>query len=291
MDYPHFEPGEVRKVAVGVNGSEGVVIDREGVVYGGGADGCIRKLTPDGELIEVANTGGRPAGLALDREGTLFVCDVAMAAVLKITQAGKVSSFAERAGDVELCVPNFLVFDEDGYLYVSNSFDHRLQPGTDPLAEPPSGSVVRFDRSGNGEVVARGISVANGLAIDPAESALYCLASGTRNLYRIEKRGDGTHGPPEPFVEDFGQVPDGVAFDGDGFLIVTMPVANQLLAVDPDGDFEVILSDPNETIVSHPTNCAFGGENFDELYVALHHENHMAWIPLGRRGHALYERR
>ena len=85
MAYQQLNVDQVTIAATGFKGPEGVVVDREGNVYGGGADGVIRKLSPDDRVMEVARTGGRPAGMALDREGNLFVCDVGKAAVLKVT--------------------------------------------------------------------------------------------------------------------------------------------------------------------------------------------------------------
>jgi gluconolactonase len=125
MAYQALNVDQVAVAATGFKGPEGVVVDREGNIYGGGADGVIRKLSPDGRVTEFARTDGRPAGMALDRRGNLFVCDVGKAAVLKVTPRGEVSLFADQVGGVKLCLPNFPVFDADGNLYVTNSTDHR----------------------------------------------------------------------------------------------------------------------------------------------------------------------
>jgi ribose transport system permease protein len=95
MVYQQLSLDQVMTVATGFKGPEGVTVDREGNVYGGGTDGVIRKLSPDGTVTEFARTGGRPAGMALDRQGNLFVCDVGKAAVLKVTPNGTVSVFAD----------------------------------------------------------------------------------------------------------------------------------------------------------------------------------------------------
>src|SRR5207244_3605774 len=76
MSYQQFNVDQVTVAATGFKGPEGVVVDRAGNVYGGGTDGVLRKLSPDGRVSEFARTGGRPAGIALDRQGNLFVCDV-----------------------------------------------------------------------------------------------------------------------------------------------------------------------------------------------------------------------
>ncbi len=126
MAYQQLSLDHVTIAATGFKGPEGVTVDREGNIYGGGADGVIRKLAPDGKVTEFARTGGRPAGMALDRQGNLFVCDVGKAAVLKVTPSGGVSVFADQVGNLKLTLPNFPVFDAEGNLYVSNSTDHVL---------------------------------------------------------------------------------------------------------------------------------------------------------------------
>src|SRR5438270_13848057 len=97
MAYGQLGIDQVTVAATGFKGPEGVVVDRDGNVYGGGTDGIIRKLSPDGKVTEFARTGGRPAGMALDRDGNLFVWDVGQTAVLKCTSAGQARSFADQA--------------------------------------------------------------------------------------------------------------------------------------------------------------------------------------------------
>src|SRR5215813_12654789 len=55
---------------------EDIALDAEGKIYAGFEDGRIIVLQPDGTQPRVfANTGGRPLGLAFDRDGNLLVAD------------------------------------------------------------------------------------------------------------------------------------------------------------------------------------------------------------------------
>src|SRR6185369_3167788 len=185
MAYQQLSLDQVMIAATGFKGPEGVTVDRDGNVYGGGTDGVIRKLSPDGTVTEFARTGGRPAGMALDRHGHLFVCDVGKAAVLKVTPSGAVSMFADQVGNLKLTLPNFPVFDAEGNLYVSNSTDHVLSSIADVMEEirhpVPKGALVRLRPNGQGEVAATGLYFANGTAIDPQEEAVYVLQSSQNN--------------------------------------------------------------------------------------------------------------
>ena len=295
MVYQPLGIDQVMVAANGFKGPEGVTVDRDGNVYGGGTDGVIRKLSPDGRVTEFARTGGRPAGMALDRQGNLFVCDVGKTAVLKVTPSGEVSLFADQAGPVKLCLPNFPVFDADGNLYVTNSTDHPLGGMEDVAAEirnpVPKGAVVRLRRDGRGEVVATGLYFANGAAIDPREEYVYVLQSTRNNCVRIAMHKDGTHGQPEQYGENLGGLPDGMAFDAEGYLIVTLPMNNRLVVVDPAGRLSILVDDREGKTLLAPTNCAFGGPNFDDLFMAHIEADRVSKVHVGHRGHLLYDRR
>ena len=71
--YSRIPLDDVAVVGEGFHGPEGLAVDRAGNVYGGGEDGVIRRLSPDGRLTRFARCRG--LGLAFDREEHLFVCD------------------------------------------------------------------------------------------------------------------------------------------------------------------------------------------------------------------------
>src|SRR5947207_1205126 len=161
----------VEIAGTGFAGAEGIVVDREGGIVAGGADGVIRRLGPDGRVTELAQIRHRALGLAYDRSGDLFVCDGGGDGVLRVTARGEVSVFADQIADVRLVATNFPVFDAEGNLYVSNSSDFPMSDSEkfmSELREPVGkGSVVRIRPDGRGDVVARGMFFANGLALDP----------------------------------------------------------------------------------------------------------------------------
>jgi gluconolactonase len=295
MAYQQFSIDQVKVAATGFKGPEGVVVDSEGNVLGGGADGVVRKLSPDGRVTEFARTRGRPAGMALDRQGNLFICDVGKNAVLKVARGGGVSLFADEVGTVKLCLPNFPVFDADGNLYVTNSTDHPLAGMEDVAAEirnpVPKGALVRLRADGRGDIVATGLYFANGAAIDPREEYVYVLQSTRNNCVRIAMHKDGTHGQPEQYGENLGGLPDGMAFDAEGSLIITLPMNNRLVVLDPAGKLSTLVDDREGKTLLAPTNCAFGGSNFDDLFIAHIEADRVSKLHLGHKGHPLYDRR
>jgi sugar lactone lactonase YvrE len=63
-------------------------------------------------------------------------------------------------------------------------------------------------------------------------------------------------------------MPDGMAFDQDGGLWVATFAGDAIYRVDSGGQVELTVHDDRGITLNRPTNVAFGGRGFDELYVA-----------------------
>jgi sugar lactone lactonase YvrE len=283
----------LRRIAVGVRGPEGVAVDRDGAIYGGGSDGVVRRLSADGQLTPIAAVSdGQLGGLAFDRDDNLFVCDGFNGRVMRISRRGQVSVFAEWAGNARLFVPNFPAFDPDGDLWVSNSFDRplsQLDLAAEQAVPRPLGSLVRVAPDGRGEVVISDMYMPNGLAIDPAREWLYVLQTTRQECVRL--RLGGAAPTLEPYGGPLGGGPDGMAFARDGGLFITIPDARRVVVLEPDGTLETVAADPEGALMPFPTNCAFAGEDLDELVVATMNADHLLSGRAGRPGLALFNRR
>jgi gluconolactonase len=291
---------KVEIFGTGVLRAEGVVVDRDGNVWGGGRNGKVYKVSPDGVVHEVAQLPDRaiPNGVTLDRAGNFVYCDLRHKAVMRCAPDGQVSMIADHAGDFPISIPNFASYDAEGNLYVSNSSS---QPGNKVFEEftnpAPNGAVVRIRPDGRGEVVATGIYFANGTAIDPNEDAVYVLESSRNDCVRIQIKKDGTFGKPEVYSSGFPAIPDGMAFDVDRNLYITLPGVpkdgklapmNKVIRVDTNGKWEMLIDDPEGTKLAFPTNCAFGGPGLQDLYIANLEGDHFNRVRMSVRGHPLY---
>ena len=258
---------------------EGVAVDRDGNVWCGGELGEIYRIDANGSEVEVvASTGGFTLGLAFDRQGRLYTCDLGHKAVFRLDPGSRhLERFAPRDGGASPRVPNFPVVDAlRNCLYVSDSRD----------AEQPGPGVWRFDLDSGegGPWFDRPLTFANGMALSPGGDWLYVVETFARRVARIPIQDDGSPGDVEVFVDGIERLPDGLAFDVEGNLYIACYEPSRLYRARPDGRLELLIDDPEAHTFCHPTNCAFRGT---ELFTANLGRWHVTRIEVGIAGHPL----
>lgn len=245
--------------ADGLDHSEDLAFDSEGVLWAGGEIGQIYRVPEKGRVEEVTNIGGFCLGLTFSAADELFVCNPKLGAVVKVEKTGKSTLFADFAGNHKLKQPNYSVFDSAGNLYVSDSGEWARS----------SGCIVRYDRKGRGEVFLEGPQpFPNGLAMDAAERFLFIAQSHTDDVLKVEICPDGSAGAREVYAKGLARVPDGLAFDVAGNLYVSCYASDNIFRVAPDRTVHEVVCDPHGTTIARPTNIAFGGPQNMFLYVA-----------------------
>ncbi|MEM7489213.1 MAG: SMP-30/gluconolactonase/LRE family protein [Pseudomonadota bacterium] len=230
---------------------EGVAIGPDGRVYAGNQDGDVLAIDPDGSGFEVvASTGGFALGLAFDGDRALFICDMRHTCVVRIDLA---SGRQDRWGAEGLRIPNYPVVDRArGRLIVSDSH----ASGT------PGPGVWAFDLTTGAARLwyAGAMDFANGMAMRPGEDALYVCETFGRRVTRLPFDGEAA-GPPETFAADLPGLPDGLAFDREGGLVIGCYEPSRLLRLSPDGAHcKLLIEDPTAHLLCHPTNVAFDGD-------------------------------
>ena len=270
----------VRIFAQGLDHPEGVAVAANGSVYAGGEAGQIYRISPDGKAVElIASTGGFCLGLAFDPEENLFICDIKRRAVLKLTPKGELSVFVDIIQGRQLLMPNFGVFDSNGNFYFSDSGEWKKA----------SGVIYRVSPDGKGEIFSHGpFHFANGLALDASQQYLYVVESNLHRVLRIAIRADGTPGEADVYAEGILSCPDGLAFDAAGNLYVTAYGSSALYRVSPDRRMDLLCQDVESELLCLPTNCAFGGPQFDQLLVANLGHQHLSVLDLKVKGQPLW---
>jgi len=278
-----YPVSEVRNFVTGLDHPECVATGRDGKLYAGGEAGQVYRISPDGSKVEtMGSTGGFCLGVTLDREESIYICDLGKRELIKVTQQGRTTVLAESVGDRKFQCPNFSVFDSSGNLYFSDSGEWKHADGI----------VCRLRAGGKAEVFSPGpFHFANGLALDAAERYLYVVESNLDRVTRIEIRPDGSAGSPEVFAEGLACIPDGLAFDAEGNLYVTTYASNCIYRITPDRRVHLVCQDVENLLLCQATNCAFGGVNFDQLYVANLGRNHISVLDLKIKGQPLWNHR
>jgi gluconolactonase len=277
--YMLYPISEVQRFISGLDHPEGVAVGGNGALYCGGEAGQLYRIAPDASRIEViARTGGFCLGITLDREENVIVCDPGRREILKITSEGHISVVASSVAGRKFVNPNFSLLDSNDNLYFSDSGEWKQA----------NGIIYRIRNSEQAEVFCPGpFHFANGLALDAAERYLYVVESGLDRVLRVPIGTDGAAGQPEVFVEGMAHVPDGLAFDSDQNLYVTTYASNSIFRVPPDRSVSLLCRDEDNLLLCQPTNCAFGGPNFDQLFVANLGRDHISVLDLKKKGQPL----
>ncbi len=197
-------------LASGFDHVEGVCWDAaRACLWAGGEAGQVYRIQLDG-TVEVVTTidGGALLGLALDASGALYLCDPGNHQVWKMD-----THFDVRAFGGPIDYPNYPAFAPDGRLFVSDSGDFATATGALVVIDP-DGTTSR--------VATRPLAFANGIAID--DSTLWVIESAAPAVSAMSLDG----GDLERVIELERCVPDGLAFDADGGLLISCYQPNQL---------------------------------------------------------------
>lgn len=258
----HIAVEDIHIFADGLDHAECVAVHPDGSVWAGGEAGQIYRVSPDGKHIEtVASTGGFVLGIAFAPDCSwLAVCDLKQQCVWKLRLPEyTLEKFATGAEGSNFSIPNYAVFDKQGNLYVSDSGGFRQV----------SGKIFRFKPSGEGCIWHHGpFNFTNGMCLSADEWYLYVVCTWLPGVERIPISADGRAGERETVVLMPQTCPDGVAFDVEGNLYITCYTPNAIYQLSPDGSLTQLAYDWEAHTLSNPTNIAFGGKDFKQLFTA-----------------------
>lgn len=215
----------LRVIRVSGVGSEDVVLDGDGRVLTGVADGRILRISQEGRQIEqVADTGGRPLGIELLPDGALLVCD-AYRGLLRVDPGGgaiDVLVYEVHGEPMRFC--NNAAVAADGTVFFSDSsrrftFDHWR---AEMIEHSGTGRLLRRDPGGTVEVVLDGLEFANGVALASDESFVAVAETGAYQVRRLWLSGPAA-GTSDVLVANLPAVPDNLSTGSDGLIWIALP--------------------------------------------------------------------
>jgi gluconolactonase len=262
-------------VAPGLDHPEGVAWGPDGKAYAGGELGQLYRVSlQDGSFETFASTGGNVLGLALDSAANVYACDLARREVVRATPEGMVSTYASGNADQPMRLPNYPVFDAAGNLYVSDSGDWGARNGLIWRIRP-GGLAQVWDRQASG--------FTNGMCLSADGRSLHVVESSPPLVSRIPIREDGSAGLREVLFELPRSVPDGIAFDREGSLYISLYNPNIIYRWRA-GRLTTLFDDWEQLILIAPTNIAFSGVDMKTLLIACLCGTNLVTAPMNVSG-------
>lgn len=259
--------------------------------------GCVTLLDGEGRIERVIARTGRPNGLAVGADGTIWVAESEEPALIRLSMDGQADVVLTECDGEPFLFPNDLCFGPDGALYMTDSgllFEDWEREGEirdDFVQAEIDGRVYRIDPGTSGiEKLDSGIRFTNGIAFGPDDN-LYVNETLTGMVYRYPY----TDGKITGGREDFGNVkhrnstdfpigPDGMAFGEDGNLYVTVFGQGDVTVLSPEGE----VVERIETAGRLPSNVAFGASGERRIYVTEDEFGRMEVFEVGTSGLRLY---
>ena len=236
--------------------------------------GCLTHISADGKEKRMIAKTGRPNGIALDKNGMLWVAEsMNPPALLKVSLEGNVEVVLTECKGNPFLFPNDLCFGPDGAIYMTDSgyttADWIVYTPEQKRATAPDGKVFRIDpESRSIDLLDSGLLFANGIAFGP-DRQLYVTETLSGMVYRYPWK-DGKIGEREKFANVWDPAkegdyrgPDGMAFGKDGNLYVAVVWQSDITVLTPEGSLVKRIP----TAGSGPTNVAFGPSGSQTLYV------------------------
>ena len=94
------------------------------------------------------------------------------------------------------------------------------------------------------------------------------VESDSDSILRFEIDSHGQAAEPVVYADQVGRLPDGLALDAENNLYVGCYASDEIWRIAPDGRRALLAHDRWGILLGRPTNLAFGGKEFDEIYVA-----------------------
>jgi gluconolactonase len=209
-------------------------------------------------------------GMCLDLENRLVVAGWGGRTVFRRETNGTWKTLADRWEGRKLNSPNDIVVKSDGSIWFTDPPGGLLNVGMvgeDVQRYLETQPVFRITPDGKTMTVITEDNVyPNGLCFSPDEKMLYVNCSRERVIHAYDVNSDGTVGKARVFYQYTGPergVPDGMKCDVAGNVWCTAP--GGIWVHDPSGKPIVRIKTPGH----HPTNIAFGDDDWKTLYITM----------------------
>ncbi|MBV7483177.1 SMP-30/gluconolactonase/LRE family protein [Bordetella sp. BOR01] len=237
---------------------EGPSFDRDGNLYLVDiAFGLVFRVSPMGKVTLLAEYDGEPNGLKIHRDGRIFIADHKNGLLLLDPGLGTLTPYLRRARTEGFKGLNDLYFASNGDLYFTDQGQTGMQD--------PTGRVYRSSADGRLECLLGNVPSPNGIVMNPAENLLYVAATRGNSVWRAMVLPDRSLTRVGLFVQmSGGSGPDGMAVDQAGNLLVAHAGLGAVWMFSPHGEPLLRI---DSCMGRMTTNIAFGGNDNRDLYI------------------------
>ena len=296
---------EIREIACGLQFPEGPIALADGsVLVVEIKRGTLSRVTPDGRIDVIAETGGGPNGAAIGPDGKVYICNnggfewhefagmVFPGNQPSTYSGGRIQRVDLATGAVEdvythcdgrpLRGPNDIVFDTDGGFWFTDhgKLRERDRDRTGVFYARPDGSLIR-------EVIFP-LDAPNGIGLSPDGSRLYVAETHTGRLWYWDLSAPGQTIPAAPLGPGGTllaglpgmQLFDSLAVDATGNVCVATLVNGGITVISPDGQSIEHVAMPDMIT----TNICFGGADLRTAYITLSSSGRLVAMQWSRPG-------
>ncbi|RAJ96008.1 putative secreted protein (Por secretion system target) [Larkinella arboricola] len=251
----------------------GVAVDTQGNLFIADLDNQrIRKVSSGGIITTVAGNGtygsggdggpatsagiGSPYGVAVDKQGNLFIADGSNNRIRKVSPTGIITTVAGNgtygfSGDggpatsAQLSSPSSVAVDAQGNLFIADASNYRIRKvATNGLIYTVAGNGPIGDGGDGGPATSAQLNLPTGVAVD-SQGNLIIADMGNRRIRKVSANGiintiagNGTEnygGDGGPATEARFHFPTDVAVDAQGNLFIVDQFNSRIRKVAPNG--------------------------------------------------------
>jgi gluconolactonase len=251
----NFDQYQIERLAAGFRYTNGPVWARDGyMLFTDTPSSRVLKWVPGGRPETLLESMEGAAGLALDPQARLYICESRGRRVVRI-EKGKAVPLAERFEGKRFNAPNDVVVRRDGQVYFTDpAFGYQQDS-----RELDFYGVFRVTPRGEISAVAKWSTRPNGIAMNFAGRRLYVVDSDRRTVRTFDLDKAGAASNERPFISGIEGVPRGIAVDEKGNLYVA---AAHVDVYSPEGRRIWRF-----TLPSPPSACNFGDPDLQGLYI------------------------
>jgi gluconolactonase len=248
MDEPLVPVESIELAWTGIDHAEGLAVDADGTVWAGGEEGQVYRGRLDEEPREIVRLPGRTLGFAVDGEGNAYCATISEPGLFRVTPEGDVALISAGTPERRTAEPNYPAFLPSGFLLFSDSGTWGADDGCIFIVTPDGESRVA-DTSAS--------RFPNGLAVLDGGRTLAVVESNLPGVSLLSVGKDGSLGDRRVLVQMPGTVPDGLALDARGRLLVSCWAPDAVFVLEPHGRLRLLVHDPHRFVLHEPTNIAF----------------------------------